>query len=147
MSDSVQPIPNPYYGMWDYQYNANTGVPFATNEHPTPEQVADFDARGIVHLIAAPCSNYIEFYVSNGVLEPLTAMGLTVSKTVIKDDGSDAATISGIPANCVVTVDNIDHSNAVANGVFTFTASEEGSYLFRFSADTYLNNSVSITAQ
>ena len=81
-------------------------------------------------------SHYVDLTGAEAVLAERAPLAASWDKTAILDDGIDAATLSGLPVPCTVTVDGTPH--AVDDGVFVFRAADPGIYRIEVDEPSFL---------
>ena len=75
-----------------------------------------------------------------------TAISVSVTKTSISANGSDFCTFSGIPEGATIYLDGSSAGTADSDGTLKFTATDAGSYVFKFFKYTYASQSITIVA-
>ena len=81
-----------------------------------------------------------------GSLRNETAISVSVTKTEISANGSDFCTFSGIPEGATIYLDGSSAGTADSDGTLKFTATDAGSYVFKFFKYTYASQSITIVA-
>lgn len=85
-----------------------------------------------------------KYYIANYLPRTKVAYSLNISKTTITADGIDQSTITNIPVNTVVTIN--ENSYTVNDGVIEISSSEITTLTITFSNLYYLNTMVTINA-
>jgi hypothetical protein len=75
-----------------------------------------------------------------------TAISVSVNKTDISANGSDYCDFSGIPEGATIYLEGSSAGTADSDGTLRFTATDAGSYVFKFFKYTYASQSITIVA-
>ena len=81
-----------------------------------------------------------------GSLKDETSISVSVTKTTISANSSDFCTFSGIPEGATIYLDGTSAATADSDGTLKFTATDAGSYVFKFFKYTYASQSITIVA-
>ena len=95
------------------------------------------------------CDHFVEpndYYVDIGdyKVKPKKAMNILTNKTTLKADGKDFIYISGIPEGSSCFYEGDEH--IVNEGVIEFTATQDGTYTFRFACHQYVDYTLKLEA-
>jgi len=126
------------------QYAARTGEILGVLT--LPDRIEEFDRHNVLLLDGA--TDGATQYIVNGVPTARPVQSSAADKQSIKADGSDTATITGIPVPCAVHIDGpvVMQDIAVPDGSLTFTALVPGAYRIRVEAFPFLPWEVIINA-
>ena len=112
----------------------------------------DFFGHETHSVITEPCDRFSEYVVQsdNGpMIVPRPTLRISVDKTAIVANGTDAATIRGLPSPCEMIQDPGEPEEQrvnVTGGGFVFTAENPGTYQFRIERFPFLPLNLEFTA-
>lgn len=98
--------------------------------------------RNVIEGTSDPYLDYVD--IGNKTIKKRPKMSLTIDKTSILANGSDAVTIKGIPDNAIARVGT--HEVTITDGTLTFTTDMPGEYTICLECFPYLEEEVTINA-
>lgn len=134
--------------MYAYIYEEN-GKIIREISTSTEEMLLANIETGDDYVISEEPFNAEETYVLNGVLTPRPSFSLALSKSTITANGTDKATLTGVPSGATVTMDRIGGGSrsATADGtIVEITATMPGNYVVTVSKWPYKDEVFTIAA-
>jgi hypothetical protein len=89
-------------------------------------------------------THYVLTSFDNTVIQRPSMPQVSIDKTSILSDGSDLATINGLPEPCTVLFQEEEYD--VTDGVFSFTVDAPGTYIIKVKAWPYLDSEFTVEA-
>lgn len=118
--------------MTIYAYEADTGRIQFTYDAPYPEGYDTLlDNAGVAWIEGPDGLNIMDYWISDGGPVAYQVIASQPSKTVITDDGLDAAEWVDLPAGAIVYVDGVEVHRGSS---FSLSSDEEGLYEVRITA-------------